>query len=95
METTIIASRSWRNASAFIEVNENNEISVYGKFYDDGRGFPGPEVRNLGILPAHLAEELKLAPNKRSDEFRAFCQDIWQKAKGKTIGLAINNDTTD
>ena len=81
MDTRIIASRSWSNAKAFIEINENNEISVYGKFYDGGRGFPGPEVKNLGFLPAHLAEELKLAPNERSDEFQAFCEEIWQKVQ--------------
>ena len=83
MDTRIIASRSWSNAKAFIEINENNEISVYGKFYDGGRGFPGAETKILATMPDHLVDELKLSPDERSDEFKAFCEEIWQKAKEK------------
>ena len=50
----ILSRKNWSNAAAFIEVNENGELSVYCKFYDEnGRGHFGNRTEVLGKLEGY------------------------------------------
>lgn len=79
----LIAKKTWRNAAAFIKVDENGNCRVYGKFYDEGRGYPGPETGILKKLSPELLEEAQtlnfLSP--RSSEMEKNIKEIWAMAK--------------
>ena len=94
MEKVLIARKNWGNATAFIEwTPETKEVKVYGKFYDDrGRGCPGPDTNVLATLPENLVKEVQQLTKDRmpwrpvssvqvSDDFLAFCDEIWKKAQ--------------
>ncbi|MBP5698854.1 MAG: hypothetical protein J6W96_04955 [Alphaproteobacteria bacterium] len=91
METILVARKKWSNAAAFIELNpKNGEVRVYGKFYDNGRGYGGPSTEILGIMPKSLIKEAKKLAEGRvfwnpreamQPELAAFCDEIWTKAK--------------
>lgn len=89
MEESYIASRSWRNARAFITV-ENGKVSVHGKFYEEmgyrRMSFPGPCIKNLAVLPEALMEEVQqrdqlLIPGEMSPELKRFVAQIWAQAE--------------
>ena len=47
----ILSRKNWSNASAFIKLHENGDLTVYCKFYDEkGRGHFGCETDILGKL---------------------------------------------
>lgn len=79
----LIAKKTWRNAAAFIKVDEQGNCSVYGKFYDDNRGHFGPATGTLKTLSPELFEEAQtlnfLSP--RSPELEKVVQEIWELAK--------------
>ena len=77
----LITRRDSSNAAAFVEVTENS-VSVRGKFYDEMRGYPGPEIY-LGEVPADLLEEIQKISSWRdslSPELQAFCQKCYEDA---------------
>ena len=50
----LLSKKTWINAAAFIEVNENGELSVFCKFYDEvGRGHFGSRTEVLGKLEGY------------------------------------------
>lgn len=81
--SNLIAKKVWRNASAFIKVDEQGNCSVYGKFYDGNRGYPGPATGTLCTLPPDLLEEAQtlnfLSPHSR--ELETVIQEVWRLAK--------------
>lgn len=89
MATMLIARKQWKNAVAFIEVDENSgETWVYGKFYEDDsirrRGYPGPQTPVLAVMPEELLQEASslssyFAP--KSQDLTEFIERIWLQAK--------------
>lgn len=86
MKECMIDKKSWSDGSAFMEVLDDGEIRVYGKFvFDDGfrrKNHVGP-VLYVGKLPQNLEEEVISrgtwgAP--MTEELEAFCREVWQKA---------------
>ena len=89
MAKILIARKQWKNAAAFIEVDDTTGmVSVYGKIYeDDGisrRGYPGPETKVLTTMPVSLLQEANTYPSfaaPKSPEMEDFLGEVWKKAK--------------
>ena len=89
MATKLIAQKQWKNAVAFIEVDENSgEVWVYGKFYEDDscrrRGFPGPKTPVLAVMPEEILQEthsLSSYLSPKSQDLSDFIERIWLQAK--------------
>ena len=86
----IIARKTWANAKAFINVNlHTREIEVYGKFYDNGRGFPGPSTILKYPMPFHILDDVKEHLEKgwpmgsQSEQLADYIQKIWIDAKAE------------
>ena len=85
METIYLGKKSWSNASAFLTFNPTSrEICVYGKFYDERKSFPGPEVV-VCTAPEMLVDELNKFETGRtpSPRLAQFIKKAWEIAKAK------------
>ncbi len=81
-----IARKSWAHGAAFIQVDKQGNLSVFGKLYYDGFGSSGftiPASGNLATLPPELLEEaMEISwQDDLSPELEAICNEVWAKAK--------------
>ena len=71
------------NAAAFLVMDKNNNtFGWYWKFYDNGRGFPGPDGKfnDVTVSPELVKEISSRGWNMRmSKELNAFTKELWEK----------------
>ncbi len=84
METICIAKkRLTANAVAFLKI-QNGKLTVSGKFYDEGRGYPGPEVVLDDItISEELLDEVMFREgwtHPMSEELKAFTENAFAAA---------------
>lgn len=88
-ETRLIDKRDYYlngdlNAVAFIEFFPHGKVQVYGKFYNGFKKHQGPQTGMIAEVPYNLLQEVRSTTwqqNTKSPELKAWCNEIWQKAK--------------
>ena len=87
----ILSQKRWSNASAFIKLHENGNITVYCKFYDDfGKGHFGCETDVLGKLEGFPEIPQEVIKKIEIKSFSNFLRKIFAPEKVKYQTRVLN-----
>ena len=87
----LLSKKTWKNAAAFIEVNENGELSVFCKFYDEvGRGHFGSRTEVLGKLEGYPEIPQEVIKKIEIKSFSNFLRKIFAPEKVKYQRIVLN-----
>ena len=92
MEKIYVMRRTTKNATMFVTMDEENNISVNSKFtkgsFLTAKEYVGPEIKNIAVATDELAAEIK----ERCTWARPMSEDLAQFCVGIRLLAAAQNE---
>lgn len=92
MKKIYVMHRTTKNATMYVTMDENNNISVNSKFttgsFLTAKEYVGPEIKNIAVATDELAAEIK----ERSTWARPMSEDLAQFCVGIRLLAAAQNE---
>ena len=92
MEKIYVMRRTTKNATMFVTMDEENNISVNSKFtkgsFLTAKEYIGPEIKNIAVATDELAAEIK----ERGTWARPMSEDLAQFCVGIRLLAAAQNE---